>query len=166
VCELTDHAATGVVLTDQCAFAVDLSPLGGIKQFNDQITVTGTRGTDPNSKVIVGRADAGCRRAEQLPEAAAFCGGTLNQLMEISQLRKQYLQRPTEAVAGTQGKQVFGTRVQVVDDPVGIDANDRRGDAVKYVGRLRCRAYGRTRGRGTGGGLTTGFTACCVPCCT
>ncbi len=131
--ELTDHAATGIVLADQCPFAVYLSPLGRIKQFDDQIAITGTGWTDPDGKVIGGRTEARRRRTEQLPEAVALCGGALNQLVEISQLRKQDLQRPPEAVTGTQGEKIFGARVQVVDDPVGIDADDRRGDAAEDI---------------------------------
>ncbi len=164
--ELPDHAATGIVLADQCALAVYLSPLGRIKQFDDQIAVAGTGGTDPHSKVIGGRTEAGCRRTEQLPEAVALRRRTLNQLMEISQLRKQDLQRPPEAVTGTQGQEVFGAGVQVVDDSVGIDTDDRGGDAAEDIGGLQCRIYGRTRGRAMGGGLACGFVFCWVPCCT
>lgn len=87
--------------------------------------------------------------------------------MEIAQLRKQDLQGPTEAVTGAQGKKVFSTGIQVVHDPVGIDADGRRGDAVEDIGSLCCRIYGRMRGWTTGGGgLTSGFVLCCVPCCT
>jgi hypothetical protein len=110
VCKLTDHAATGIVLADQCAFAVYLSPLGRIKQFDDQVAITGTGWTDPHGKVIGGWPEARCRRTEQLPEAVTFCSSTLNQFMQISQLRKQDLQGPTEAVTGAQGKEVFGAR--------------------------------------------------------
>jgi hypothetical protein len=167
VCKLTDHAATGIVLADQCALAVYLSPLGRIKQLDDEIAVTGTGGTDPHSEVIGGRTETRRRRTEQLPETVAFRGSTLNQFMEIAQLRKQDLQGPTEAVPGAQGKEVFCTGIKVVDDPVGIDADDRRGDAVEDIGRFCCRIYGRMRGRATGGGgLTRGFVLCCVPCCT
>jgi hypothetical protein len=137
VCKLTDHAATGIVLADQCALAVYLSPLGRIKQFDDQVAITGTGRTDPHGKVIGGWPEARCRRTEQLPEAVTFCSSTLNQFMQIAQLRKQDLQGPTEAVTGAQGKEVFGAGIQVIHDAVGIDADDRRGDAAEDIGRLR-----------------------------
>jgi hypothetical protein len=90
--ELPDHATTGIVLADQCALAVDLSPLGCIEQLDDQIAVTGTGGADPHRQIIGGRAKAGCRWAEELAEAVAFAGGPLDEFVEISQLRQETLQ--------------------------------------------------------------------------
>lgn len=87
--------------------------------------------------------------------------------MEIAQLRQQRLQWPADAVAGAQGQEVFGAGVQVVNDAIGIDADDRRGDAAEDVGELRWRSYGRARGRGMGGsGLTVWFALCWEGCCT
>jgi hypothetical protein len=167
VCKLTDHAPTGIVLADQRPLAIDLAPLGGIKQFDDQITVTGTGWTDPHGEVIGGRTEAGYRRTEQLPEAVAFGSGPLHQVEEIPQLWQQELQWPTETVTGTQGEKIFCAGVQVVDDAVGIDADDRGGDAAEDFGGLRYCAYGRTRGWATRGrGLTCGVIFPCVPCCT
>jgi hypothetical protein len=70
----------------------------------------------------------------------ALGGSTLNQLMEVAQLRKEGLQRPPESVTDAQGQEIFGTGVKVVDDPVGIDADDRGGDAAEDIGGLRYRA--------------------------
>lgn len=136
--ELADHATTGIVLDDQCPLAVYLSPLGGIKQFDDQIAITGTGRTDPHGKVIAGRTETGRRRTEQLPEAVTLRRSALNQLVKFWQLWKQCLQRPSEAVTGTQGQEIFGAGVQVVDDPVCIDTDDRRGDGAEDIGRLWC----------------------------
>jgi hypothetical protein len=155
------------VLADERALPVDLSPLGRVEELDHQPAVTSPGRADADREFIGSGAQARWRGTEQLAEAVPFCCSARNEFVEIAQLGQQRLERPTDAVAGAQGQEVFGTGVQVVDDAIGIDADDRRGDAAEDVGGLRWRSYGRTRGRGTGGsGLTVWFARCWEDCCT
>jgi hypothetical protein len=167
VCKLTDHPATGIVLADERALPVNLPPLGRVEDLDHQPAVTSPGRTDPHREFIGSGAQAGWRGTEQLAEAVSFRCGARNEFVEIAQLGQQRLERPADAVAGAQGQQVFGAGVQVVDDAIGIDTDDRRGDAAEDVGELRWRSYGWTLGRGTGGsGLTVWFALCWEDCCT
>jgi hypothetical protein len=135
--KLADHAAAGIVLADERALAVDLAPLGRVEEFDHQPAVTSPRWTDAHREFIGDRTQARWRGAEQLAEAVPFGCGTRDEFMQTAELRQQRLEWPTDAVAGTQRQEVFSAGVQVFNKAIGIDADDRRGDAAEQVGELR-----------------------------
>lgn len=137
MCQLADHAATGIVLADQRTLPVDLSPMGSIKQLDDQVAIASARRTDPHSQVVRCGTLAGRRKAEQLAEALSFRRCTLDQLVEIAQLWQQCLQWPPQSVAGTEREQVFSTGIQEIDDAFGIDTDNGGRDAAEDIGGLR-----------------------------
>jgi len=72
------------MLADQRVLPVNLSPLGRIEQFDDQLAIASAARADPHSQVI-GRGTLSERRdTQQLTEAAAFSPCSLNQFMEVA----------------------------------------------------------------------------------
>lgn len=57
----------------------------------------------------------------------------------------------------TEAEQIFGARIEVIHDPVGIYADDSRRDAAEDVSGLWCCTRGRVGRETTAYGLTTGF---------